>query len=207
MTASKAKQTRPEKVALMRAYVPIVSGYLFATSIYYALISVSHPFYETGLALVVLEGLSVAAGLYAVCAWVLLRRGRIMGLPLEALTLGMNALFLINTVAYQTLHFEAQKLVYFVLMALVFATSAPSRRVAMISATAAITGLLWMTRHVPPESVDQFLYVGVAGAFAAAGMSTLMRGVVGREVRARLASETLTAELQRELTENRRLKT
>ena len=207
MTASKAKQTRPEKVALMRAYVPIVSGYLFATSIYYALISVSHPFYETGLALVVLEGLSVAAGLYAVCAWLLLRRGRIMGLPLEALTLGMNALFLINTVAYQTLHFEAQKLVYFVLMALVFATSAPSRRVAMISATAAITGLLWMTRHVPPESVDQFLYVGVAGAFAAAGMSTLMRGVVGREVRARLASETLTAELQRELTENRRLKT
>ena len=207
MTASKAKQTRPEKVALMRAYVPIVSGYLFATSIYYALISVSHPFYETGLELVVLEGLSVAAGLYAVCAWVLLRRGRIMGLPLEALTLGMNALFLINTVAYQTLHFEAQKLVYFVLMALVFATSAPSRRVAMISATAAITGLLWMTRHVPPESVDQFLYVGVAGAFAAAGMSTLMRGVVGREVRARLASETLTAELQRELTENRRLKT
>ena len=191
----------------MRAYVPIVSGYLFATSIYYALISVSHPFYETGLELVVLEGLSVAAGLYAVCAWVLLRRGRIMGLPLEALTLGMNALFLINTVAYQTLHFEAQKLVYFVLMALVFATSAPSRRVAMISATAAITGLLWMTRHVPPESVDQFLYVGVAGAFAAAGMSTLMRGVVGREVRARLASETLTAELQRELTENRRLKT
>ncbi|RRN65115.1 ATP-binding protein [Caulobacter sp. 602-1] len=207
MTASKAKQTRPEKVALMRAYVPIVSGYLFATSIYYALISVSHPFYETGLALVVLEGLSVAAGLYAVCAWVLLRRGRITGLPLEALTLGMNALFLINTVAYQTLHFEAQKLVYFVLMALVFATSAPSRRVAMISATAAITGLLWMTRHVPPESVDQFLYVGVAGAFAAAGMSTLMRGVVGREVRARLASETLTAELQRELTENRRLRT
>jgi two-component system, sensor histidine kinase len=207
LAASKTRHTRPEKVALMQAYVPIVSGYLFATSIYYALICISHPFYETGLAFVVLEGLSVAACLYAVCAWTLLRRGRIMGLPLEALTLGMNALFLANTVAYQTLHFEAQKLVYFVLMALVFATSAPSRRVALISATAAITGLLWMTRHVPPESVDQFLYVGLAGAFAAAGMSALMRGVVGREVRARLASETLNAELQRELTENRRLKT
>ncbi|PIB94768.1 ATP-binding protein [Caulobacter sp. FWC2] len=207
MAASKTKQTRPEKVALMQAYVPIVSGYLLATSIYYALICLSHPFYEQGLAFVVLEGLSVAAGLYAISAWALLRRGRTLGLPLEALALGMNALFLINTVAYQTLHFEAQKLVYFVLMALVFATSAPSRRVALISATAAITGLLWMTCNVAPESADQFLFVGLAGAFAAAGMSALMRGVVGREVRARLASEALNAELQRELTENRRLKT
>jgi signal transduction histidine kinase/ActR/RegA family two-component response regulator len=207
LAASKTERTRSQKVALMQAYVPIVSGYLFATSIYYALICISHPFYEKGAALVVLEGLSVTACLYAVCAWALLRRGRIMGLPLEALALGMNALFLINTVAYQTLHFEAEKLVYFVLMALVFATSAPSRRVALISATAAITGLLWMTRYVPAESVNQFLYVGLAGAFAAAGMSALMRGVVGREVRARLASEDLNAELQRELTENRRLKT
>jgi len=207
LAASKTERTRPQKVALMQAYVPIVSGYLFATSIYYALICLSHPFYEKGLALIVLEGLSITACLYAVCAWALLRRGRIMGLPLEALALGMNALFLINTVAYQTLHFEAEKLVYFVLMALVFATSAPSRRVALISATAAIAGLLWMTRYVPPESVNQFLYVGLAGAFAAAGMSALMRGVVGREVRARLASEDLNAELQRELTENRRLKT
>ena len=126
LAASKTERTRPQKVALMRAYVPIVSGYLFATSIYYALICLSHPFYEKGAALVVLEGLSVTACLYAVCAWALLRRGRIMGLPLEALALGMNALFLINTVAYQTLHLEAEKLVYFVLMALVFATSAPA---------------------------------------------------------------------------------
>jgi len=207
LPASNTEQTRPQTVALMRAYVPIVSGYLLATSIYYALICLSHPFYEQGLALVILEGLALAAGLYAVCAWVLVRRGRITGLPLEALALGMNALFLMNTVAYQTLHFEAQKLVYFVLMALVFATSAPSRRVALISATAAIAGLLWMTRHAPRESIHQFLYVGLAGAFAAAGMSTLMRGVVGREVRARLASESLNAELQRELTENRRLRT
>ncbi|WP_454717537.1 ATP-binding protein [Caulobacter segnis] len=191
----------------MQAYVPIVRGYLLATSVYYALICISHPFYETGVAFFVLESLSVAACAYAITAWVLLRKGKIMGLPLEALALGMNALFFINTIAYQTLHFEAQKLVYFVLMALVFATSAPSRRVALISATTAIAGLLVMTRQAPKDLVTQFLYVGVAGAFAAAGMSALMRGVVGREVRARLASEALNVELERELTENRRLRT
>ncbi|WP_291871052.1 ATP-binding protein [Caulobacter sp.] len=207
MKGSKTEERRRTKVALMQAYVPIVRGYLLATSVYYALISLSHPFYEKGLALVVLEGLAVVACLYAVGAWAVLRKGKIMGLPLEALALGMNALFFINTLAYQTLHFEAQKLVYFVLMALVFATSAPSRRVALISATTAIAGLIVMTRQVPEDLVNQFLYVGVAGAFAAAGMSALMRGVVGREVRARLASEALNAELERELTENRRLRT
>jgi len=194
------------KVALMQAYVPIARGYLIATAIYYVLISLSHPFYEKGLSLLVLEALAAGSALYAFWSWVALRGGRLIGRPLELLVLGMNALFLINTLTYQMLHFEAQKLVYFVLMALVFATSAPSRRVALISATAAIVGLVWMTRYVTQETVNQFLYVGLAGAFAAAGMSTLMRGVVGREVRARLASEALNAELERELTENRRLK-
>jgi signal transduction histidine kinase len=105
------------------------------------------------------------------------------------------------------LHFEPQKLVYFVLMALVFATSAPTRRVALISVVSAIAGLVWMARHAAKDLVDQYMFVGLAGAFAAIGMSVLMRGVVGREVRARLASDTLNADLERELAENRRLQT
>ena len=200
-------EKRRTTTALMRAYVPIVRGYLIAAAVYYALISLSHPFYEKGGELLVLEGLAVSSALYALWSWVALSRGRIMGLSLEAVSLGMNALFLANTLAYQTLHFEAQKLVYFVLMALVFATSAPSRRVALISVAAAIASLTWMIRHASKEMIDQFIFVGLAGAFSAVGMSTLMRGVVRREVRARLASETLNAELQRELIENRRLKT
>jgi signal transduction histidine kinase/CheY-like chemotaxis protein len=206
VTAVKTEAIQPAKVALMRAYVPIASGYLIATAIYYTLISLSHPFYENGSAFFVLEGLAVASAFYAFGGWLILRRRQIMGLPLEAVVLGMNALFLINTLAYQLLHFEPQKLIYCVLMALVFATSAPSRRVATISVGAAIASLAWMAQHAPPDTVNQYMFVGLAGAFAAIGMSALMRGVVGREVRARLASEALNAELERELTENRRLK-
>ena len=207
MQGSRTDEKQRTKVALMQAYVPIARGYLIATAIYYALISLSHPFYETGAAFLVLEGLAIGSAIYALGGWIALRRGKIMGLPLEAVILGMNGLFLTNTLAYQALHFEPQKLVYFVLMALVFATSAPSRRVSLASVAAAIAGLVMMTRQAPKELVDQFMFVGLAGAFAAIGMSALMRGVVGREVRARLASEALNAELARELTENRRLKT
>jgi signal transduction histidine kinase/ActR/RegA family two-component response regulator len=206
VTAAKTEDRQPAKVALMRAYVPIARGYLIAAAIYYALISLSHPFYEKGSALVVLEGLSVAAGLYGLGAWLHLGQGKIMGRSLEAVVLGMNALFLTNVLAYQSIHFEPEKLVYFVLMALVFATSAPTRRVSLISVVSAIAGLVWMARHASKDLVDQYMFVGLAGAFASIGMSVLMRGVVSREVRARLASDTLNAELERELAENRRLK-
>jgi signal transduction histidine kinase/ActR/RegA family two-component response regulator len=194
-------------VALSRAYVPIVRGYLIASSIYYALISLSHPFFEKGLDLVILLGLSTVACFYGFGAWFALRGGRIVGLRLEAVALGMNALFLSNVLAYQILHFEPMKLVYFVLMGLAFATSAPSRRVALVSVGASFSGLVWMVRHAPGETIEHHSFIGLAGAFAALGMSTLMRGVVRREVRARLASEALNEDLQRELTENRRLKT
>ncbi len=207
MRSSKTDERQRTKLALMQAYVPIARGYLFVAAIYYALISLAHPFYEKGLALVVLEGLAAGSALYAFWSWVALRRGRIIGRPLEGLTLGMNALFLLNTLAYQVLHFEAQKLLYFVLMALAFATAAPSRRVALISVAGAIGGLAWMIRHAAEAMVTQYLFLGLAGAFAALGISAMMRGVVSREVRARLASEALNAELQRELAENRRLKT
>ena len=189
----------------MQAYVPIARGYLLAAAVYYCVISLSHPFYETGAALYILTGLSIVAAGYGLAAWRRLKRADIGGLYLEALVFGMNGLFLANVIAYQSIHFEPQKLVYFVLMALVFATAAPSRRVAIVSVGLAIAGLLWMARQAPGDMINQYMFVGLAGAFAALGMSTLMRGVVGREVRARLASDALNGELQRELQENRRL--
>jgi signal transduction histidine kinase/ActR/RegA family two-component response regulator len=126
---------------------------------------------------------------------------------LELAALAMNALFMANVVAYQLLHFEPAKLVYFILMALVFATSAPTRRVALVSVGAALAGLLLMARNAPGDLVNQYGFMGTAGAFAAFGMSTLMRGAVMRELRARLASDALNRKLAEELEENRRLRT
>ncbi|MCL6650354.1 MAG: HAMP domain-containing histidine kinase [Chloroflexi bacterium] len=91
------------------------------------------------------------------------------------------------------------------LMALVFATSAPTRRVAFVSVGLAVAGLIWMASRAPADTINQYVFIGLAGTFAAMGMSTLMRGVVHREVRARLASDALNADLERELRENQRL--
>ncbi|ENZ81511.1 MULTISPECIES: ATP-binding protein [Caulobacter] len=190
----------------MSAYVPIARGYLLASSVYYLLITLSHPFYEKGMALVALDGLAAFSTVYAAATGFSLRRLTIIGPPLEAMVLGMNALFLANTLAYQILHFEPQKLVYCVLMALVFATSAPSRRVAVVSVAAALAALAWMIPRGPSETTAPYMFVGVAGGFAATGVAIMIRGVVGREVRARLASEALNVDLERQLAENHRLR-
>ncbi len=192
-------------IALPQAYVPIARGYLIAASLYYWLISASHPFFEAGGNLIILDGLSIVAAIYGLAAWRILGKRAINGPSLEALVFGMNALFLANVTAYLSIHFEAQKLVYYVLMALVFGTASPTRRVAFISVSLSIVGLIWMARQAPGDLINQYVFIGLAGAFAAIGMSTLMRGVVSREVHARLASEALNADLERELSENRRL--
>ncbi|ATC32795.1 hybrid sensor histidine kinase/response regulator [Caulobacter vibrioides] len=207
MAPSGTQDPRLFKTALTQAYGPIAAGYLIAAAAYNFLIAVAHPFYETGLALVVLEGLTAATALHAFCAWLVVRRGRTVGVALEWLVLGMNALFLSHVTAYHLFHLEPQKLVYFVLLALVFATSAPSRRVANISVAGALASLAVMASRAPGDTVNQYLFMGLAGAFTAIGMSSLMRGAVSREVRARLASQALNDELERELSENRRLRT
>jgi signal transduction histidine kinase len=206
------KQTigKPEPIPtqeIVGACLPILRGYLAAAAAYYGLIILSHHFYERGVALVVLEGLAVAAVATGVWLWrrLKVRPPRMPGL--EAAALAMNALFMANVMAYQTLHFEPAKLVYFVLMALAFATSAPTRRVALASVAAAILGLVMMARNAPGDLVGQYGFIGVAGAFAALGMSALMRGAMMRELRARLASDALNRKLEAELEENRRLRT
>ncbi|WP_165189383.1 ATP-binding protein [Caulobacter soli] len=189
------------------SYLPILRGYLVAAAAYYCLISLSHPFYEKGVALVVLESLALVAAAFGFWLW---RRLKVKPpeMPgLEAAALAMNTLFMANVVTYQVLHFEPAKLVYFVLMALVFATSAPTRRVALVSVGAAIVGLVLMARNAPDDLVGQYGFIGTAGAFAAFGMSTLMRGAVMRELRARLASDALNRKLEAELEQNRRLRT
>ncbi|MDO9471881.1 MAG: ATP-binding protein [Caulobacter sp.] len=180
--------------------------YLLAATAYNFLICLAHPFYETGWSFVILQTLATAAVLTGGGLWFALRRPA--SLPhLELAALVMNAIFLANVFAYQTLHFEAPKLVYFVLLGLAFAASAPTRRVAIISVTAATACLIAVARHASDEMIDQYAFIGLAGAFTALGMSALLRGVVLRELRARLAAEALNGILELELEANRRLRT
>lgn len=199
-------QTIP-RVEIAAAYMPVVRGFLIATACYYALISFSHPFYEVGANLWVLEGLAVVSAITAFSWWRRLKAGPMSLGRLEIASATTNALFVANVLGYQLIHFEPLKLVYFILMALVFGISAPSRRVAYLSIAAAIAGLVLMARSAPGDLISQYAFPGVVATFAAVGMCALMRGAVLRELGARLASDALNAQLEEKLIENDRLRT
>ncbi|MDP1633027.1 MAG: ATP-binding protein [Caulobacter sp.] len=192
---------------IVGSYTPIVRAYLVTAFAYNGLICFSHPVYEIGWNLVILESLAIAAVLVGVGFWWSLKHRPTGLLKLEVAAASMNALFLANVVAYQTIHFEAPKLVYFVLLGLAFATAAPTRRVALLSVAAATACLVVIARNAPGDLINHYAFIGVAGAFTAIGMATLMRGAVLRELRARLASDALNRILELELTENQRLRT
>jgi signal transduction histidine kinase/ActR/RegA family two-component response regulator len=194
------------RIEIAAAYIPVVRGFLIATACYYALIAISHPFYEVGADLWELGGLAIVSTVWTFLWWRHLKRAPLSLWRLELASATTNALFLANVLAYQLIHFEPLKLVYFILMALVFGTSSPSRRVAYLSIAAAIAGLIFMARSAPGDLILQYAFPGVAGTFAAIGMCTLMRGAVLRELGARLASDALNAKLEEELSENERLR-
>ena len=202
---SKAGAPLPSQ-ELAAVYRPVVRGYLIAAGIYYLIITASHPFYETGAALVILAGLSAVSAVVCLGAHRLLRAPGSAHLSLEMAALVTNALILANTVAYLSIHLEAPKLVYFVIMALGFATVGPSVRVLFPSVVLALAALVFFAGLAEAGAAGQYAFVGLAGAFGAIGLSTMTRGVVMRELRARLAAEALNRQIEQELATNQALR-
>lgn len=191
---------------LAAVYRPVVRGYLIAAGIYYLIITASHPFYEKGAELAILVGLSAVAAVVCFGCHRLLRNPASAHLTLEMGALAANALILTNVVAYLSIHYEAPKLVYFVIMALGFATVGPSVRILVPSVILALTALVFFAGQAGPGVAGQYAFVGLAGAFGAIGLSIMTRGVVMRELRARLAAEALNRQIEQELATNQALR-
>ena len=191
---------------LAAVYRPVVRGYLIAAGIYYLIITASHPFYEKGAELAILMGLSAVAAVVSFGCHRLLRDPASAHLTLEMGALAANALILANVVAYLSIHFEAPKLVYFVIMALGFATVGPSVRILVPSVILALAALVYFAGQAGPGAAGQYAFVGLAGAFGAIGLSIMTRGVVMRELRARLAAEALNRQIEQELATNQSLR-
>lgn len=188
------------------AYAPIIRGCLGACSAYYLLISIAHPFYEKGAALYVLIGLAAMACLSCLAGFVWMRRRVPKFGTLEMFALLMNGQMLLNVAVYQFAHLEPPKLVYFVLMCLLFAGSSPSRRIAFPCIGSALFLLEYFATQADAATCLQYRYVGVAAAFSAIGMSVVMRGAIDRSVQALIASEALNLKLDEELRRNEDLR-
>ncbi|WP_205910416.1 EAL domain-containing protein [Rhizobium sp. FKL33] len=191
--------------ALADAYRPILRGFLLPGCAYYIFVTYAHWGDESGIALAILAGISALTALaYGWMRQKPLNRSIVTLGRLELCGLATNLLMFSNVFAYMLLHFEAPKLIYFVLMAVVFSTSGVTLRLTIGSILVSIGAMFWFSRHASPELQHQFAFIGVATSFAAFGMASLLRRAMVRQVEARLLAARLAATDPLTLLPNRR---
>lgn len=184
--------------ALAEAYAPILRGFLLPCAAYYVFVTWGHWRDETGLPFFILAGISAAT----VAINIFLRQHfladqRVTFGRLELAGLLTNLLIYANVVALMALHFEESKLIYFVLMAVVFSTSSVTGRTMVLSVALAIGTLLVIASGVSEATLEQYMFIGVASSFAALGMAFLLRKAISRQVSARLRADMLTQKANR----------
>ncbi len=194
----KAWRDPVRKQALADAYSPIVRGFLLPGSAYYLFVTWGHWRDEKGLNFAILAGLSVmTAIIYHLLRRVVLSRKNTPLEILEASGLITNILMCGNVLAYMLLHFEQSKLVYFSLMAVVFSTTGVTLRTTLFSISLSLVSLYWFARGAAADVFSQYISIGVATAFAAFGMATLLRKAILKQIDARLLADELAANAQR----------
>lgn len=174
---------------------PVVRGLCGVVGSYYIVIFISHFFYEKGMDLPIMAGLG---GVTAITCLSFFRwtRGAESVQRLEIATLIVSLLMYANVVVSQYLHFVPAKLIYFVLMTLVFATSAVSLRVVVPTSLLATGTMFVMAHHAGFPVLKQHIWVGVGGIVTALGMAGIMRSTIFRAVHARLVAEKHRHEAQ-----------
>lgn len=180
--------------AMAEAYRPIVRGFLLPGAAYYFLVTWLHWQDESGFSLLILGGISLLTAVsYTAFRWLLLPAGRTSLQRLEAVGFATNLLMYSNVLAYMLMHYEEQKLIYFVLMAVVFSTSGVTLRATLASVVLSIGSLFWFSAQASPDVAKQFVFIGLATSFAAFGMASLLRKAILRQIDARLLADQLAA--------------
>lgn len=180
--------------AMAEAYRPIVRGFLLPGAAYYFLVTWLHWRDESGTNLLILGGISLLTAVsYTVFRWGLLPAKRTSLQRLEIVGFVTNLLMYSNVVAYMLLNFEEQKLIYFVLMAVVFSTTGVTLRTTLTSVALSIGSLFWFSGQASPEVASQFVFIGLATSFASFGMASLLRKAILRQIDARLLADQLAS--------------
>ncbi len=200
----KADDVKVEPEVLAQSQAPILRMFAAIAAVYYLIITLSHPFFASGQVLQVLLALSSTTTVVGVLIWRRLREPAGL-LQLEGFAVLLFGLPLANVTVQLSFDFEPLKLIYYVLLALAFATGAPTRRVGFAAAGLALALLVLMARNAPGDLINEYAYVSLASLFAAVGISSMMRNAMMRELRARLATDKLNRALRHELARNQDL--
>lgn len=179
-----------------RAFGDINRQYLLIVGTYFSLSFVQRFFTETGGDLLLLASLSGLTALTSLGLWLFYVRASKDLWRLEIASLTVNLLMLFNPLTFMVLHFEQQRMIYFVFLAIIFAISGVSTRVLAVSIFMCLaTGLALGLTH-RSQLAQNYFWMALGGVCMAVAMATLVRLTLYRALRARLLAEQLRAEAE-----------
>jgi len=173
------------KKELMLTYLPIVRGTGAVAFCYFLFNSFKRYYFSSGTDMVILIGLSLVLGSIAATIWWISKHVETSG-QLEAFSLVLSSLFLVNSNVHLMLNYEQENLAYFILLMPIFACINPTLRALTISVLTSFASLMYFLTLNQPELIIGYVSVSIAGLVAAIGVSILVRGSVINAVRARL---------------------
>ena len=189
-----AARTHEADGHLAEAYRPLHRSVLIACIVYFSYVTVGHVIDETGPHLTLLASMSVLTIICAATILTLTLRRALGSLGIEIANGALQLCMLGNVALYQVLHYTPAKLVYFPLLAVGFSLSATSLPSVLASVFITLGMMIAIVASSEPAAVPTYVSIGIAAAFTTIGLSSFVRGVIEREVRARLRADSAAAE-------------
>lgn len=191
---------------IVDAYWPLHRSVLIVIGLYFTYVTVAHATDSRDIPLGLLIGSAVWTSLLCLALLVLRLRGRFSdprSVELSMVALSASMLFYVAT--YQFVHFEPVKLVYFPLVAVAASLSATTNRSVVGMVAVIMASMLAVVARFGPETLGPHIFVTVATSVTTIGFGLFLRGVITREVAARLSADESAAKSMVIAEENSRL--
>ena len=174
--------------SIAQIYRPVIRGYFGVAAIYYIVMTLTHFQEFSGADLLSMTTASVTASLFTLFAWHALRKPLPIG-KLEALTSITNMLIIINVMVALQLEYAEPKLIYFMMMAMIFAFACVSMRQALLSIAAALGGLFYQLAQHESDQLTIYGFISFAAALSAIAITFFLRRAIGLAVAAKHEAE------------------
>ena len=174
--------------AIAQIYRPIIRGYFAVAAVYYVIMTFSHFWAMIGPDLALMASASITASIVILAAWYYLKNPPPI-VRLEIVTNIVNLLMLTNVLVALHIAYAQPKLVYFLIMAMIFAFACVSMRQALISIAATIGGLIYQLMTHDPGQLMIYGFIAFAAAMSAIAITFFLRRAIGLAVIARHKAE------------------
>ncbi len=158
-------------------YLPLIRMFLALTAAYYLAVTVSYLMTDSSFHLLTFCSLAVSSIIAALWMRSRLKPGCTIG-QLERACLVGNFALTANLCLYFLIYYDSGRLIYFILMVIIFAMLGVTRRLAITSCLASLAALYSTILIYEPALLEHYVYIGIATSFAALGGSLFMRRVL-----------------------------